>query len=180
MRPAAYVVHEIRGRVRLRIREKCKDPMYFEEVRRQLTALPGIDEVRINCNTGTVLLLHTEESLDRLGDRLLPLGLFDMHSDPEPAKPALAQLSSGIAMVDTAIQDSSGGRVDLRALAYIAMMGFTLHQIVRGNLLGPAIPMLAQTLTLLDRINGWKGTDGSSVFSAGESAMDSTGGDGAD
>ena len=180
MIPAAYVVHEIRGRVRLRIREKCKDPMYFEEVRRQLTSLPGVDEVRINCNTGTVLLLHTEESLDRLGDKMQPLGLFDINLGPEPVQPALAQLSSGIAMVDAAIQDSSGGRVDLRALAYIAMMGFTLHQIVRGKLLGPAIPMMGQALSLLNRINGLRDAAGSSVFSPSESAADSAGGDGAD
>lgn len=180
MIPAAYVVHEIRGRVRLRIREKCKDPMYFEELRRQLTSLPGVDEVRINCNTGTVLLLHTDQSLERLSDRLIPLGLFEIHTVPEPAKPALAQLSSGIAMVDAAIQDSSGGRVDLRALAYIAMMGFTLHQIVRGQLLGPAIPMMWQALSLLDRINDRKGAAVSSVFGTGESTADSAGANGGD
>ncbi|MDX1697954.1 MAG: hypothetical protein R3308_06670 [Thiohalobacterales bacterium] len=180
MIPAAYVLHEIRGRVRLRVREKCKDPMYFEEARRRLTELPGIDEVRINCNNGTILLLHTDESLERLESRLRPLGLFDLNRGPEPVKPALAQLSSGIAMVDAAVQESSGGRVDLRTLAYIAMMGFTLHQIVRGNLLGPAIPMMGQALTLLDRINGRQGADGSPVFGGGGSGVDSAGGDGGD
>ena len=180
MLPAAHVVHEIRGRVRLRIREKCKDPMYFEEVRRQLTALPGIEEVRINCNTGTVLLLHGEESLDRLDSRLRPLGLFDLNPGPEPAKPALEQLSSGIAMVDAALLESSGGRMDLRTLSYIAMMGFTLHQIVRGNLLGPAIPMMGQALSLLNRITDLNDAAAAAVFDSDASSPGAAGDGGAD
>ena len=59
-------------------------------------------------------------------------------------------------MIDAAIADSSGGRVDLRALAYIGLMAFTLRQIVRGQFLGPALPMMWEALRLLDRFIGWR------------------------
>jgi hypothetical protein len=52
--------------------------------------------------------------------------------------------------------DGSEGRVDLRALAYIGLMGVTLLQLRRGNLLGPAIPFLWQAFSLLDRVDAWR------------------------
>ena len=156
MAPCAYIIHQVRGRTRLRIREKCNDPHYFEAVRRQLDTLAGIDEVRANSTTGTILLLYADQSFDALSDQLQQLGLFEVIDGPEPVKPALAQISSGIAMIDAAITDSSGGRVDLRTLAYIGLMAFTLRQVLRGQFLGPALPMMWEALRLVDRFNGWQ------------------------
>ena len=167
MAPCAYIIHQVRGRTRLRIREKCNDPHYFEAVRRELDTLSGIDEVRTNSTTGTILLLYTGQSFESLSDQLQAPGLFELVDGPEPVKPALEQISSGIAMIDAAIADSSGGRVDLRALAYIGLMAFTLRQIIRGQFLGPALPMMWEALRLLDRFNGWK-TAGASNPSTGQ------------
>ena len=156
MAPSAYVVHRIRGRIRLRIRDRRNDDQYFEAVRRQLELVPGIEVARINPVTGTILLLHPGQSDTQVLNTLRQLDLFDFSDGPEPATPALAPLTQGIAMVDQALVDNSGGRVDLRALAYIVLMAVTVLQIRRGQLLGPALPLIGQAMTLLNRVNGWQ------------------------
>ena len=154
MAPCAYVVHQIRCRLRLRIKDKRNDYPYFEAVRRELDLIPGVEEVRVNPATGTILLLHAEQSVGRLQHRLRQLDLFEIIDGPEPATPVLAPLTQGIAMIDQTLLDSSGGRVDLRAVAYIGLMAVTVHQIRRGQLLGPALPLIGQAFSLLNRING--------------------------
>jgi hypothetical protein len=156
MLPCAYIVHSTRKRMRLRIRERRNDGQYFEAVRRELDLVPGIEEVRINTVTGTVLLLHPEETGDRVLDRLRRLGVFDVIEGEEPATSVLTPVTSGLAMIDQGLHESSGGRVDLRALAYIALMTVTVTQLLRGQVLGPALPVAWQALSLLDRVNGRK------------------------
>ena len=158
MTPRAYIVHQIRGRLRLRIRDRQNDYTYFESVRRELDLLPGVDEVRINPGTGTVLLLHPEQPHEKLQGRLQRLGLFEIIEGPEPSTSVLEPVRSGLAMIDQALTESSGGRLDLRALSYIGLMAVTLLQIRRGQLLGPAVPFLWQAFSLLDRVNGWRDT----------------------
>ena len=156
MNPRAYVVHQLRCRVRLRINDKRNDYQYFEAVRRELDLLAGVDEVCINPATGTILLVHPEQPFAQLLSRLQRLELFEITEDPEPHESVLAPVTSGLAMIDKALFDSSEGRVDLRALAYIGLMGLTLMQLRRGQLLGPALPFLWQAFSLLHRVDAWR------------------------
>ena len=156
MKPRAYVIHQLRCRVRLRIKARRNDYAYFEAVRRELDLLPGVDEVRINPATGTILLVHPEQPFAQLLSRLQRLELFEFKEGPEPHDSVLAPVSNAMAMVDKALFDGSEGRVDLRALAYIGLMGVTLLQLRRGNLLGPAIQFLWQAFSLLDRVDAWR------------------------
>ena len=155
MKPRAYVVHQLRSRVRLRIKAKRNDYPYFEGVRRELDLLPGVDEVRINPTTGTILLVHPEQPFEQLLSRLQRSELFECMECAEPQDSALAPVSNGLSMIDKALFDSSEGRLDLRALTYIGLMVVTLLQIRRGNLLGPALPFLWQAFSLLGRIDAW-------------------------
>ena len=154
MAPRAYVIHQLRCRVRLRIKDKRNDYQYFEAVRRELDLLPGVDEVRINPATGTVLLVHPEQSYTQLLSKLQQQNLFEFIDGPEPPTPVLAPVTSGLAMIDKALADSSDGRLDLRAVGYIGLMAVTVYQIRRGQLLGPALPVIWQAFSLLGRING--------------------------
>lgn len=156
MAPRAYVIHQLRCRVRLRIKDRRNDYPYFEAVRRELDLLPGVDEVRINPATGTILLVHPEQSCTRIQSMLQRQELFEIIDGPEPATPVLAPVSSGLAMIDKALTESSGGRLDLRAVAYIGLVAVTLHQIRRGQVLAPALPLIFQAFSLLDRVNGWR------------------------
>ena len=59
MSDIAYIVHQISGRVRLRIKTRRQDQAYFEALRRQLEPLECIETVRVNSNTGSIILRHS-------------------------------------------------------------------------------------------------------------------------
>ncbi len=152
MLPRAYIVHQVRGRLRLRIREKRQDPDYFQEICPQLESLAGISEVSFNDNTGSLLLRHPELPFTELGPRLSELGLFELVEGPEPKSTALNPVFSGFSWIDKTISDGSTGKVDLRSLAFLGLIGLSAQQIYRGNILGPAIPMLLSALDLAQQI----------------------------
>ena len=74
----AYIVHRIPGRVRLRIRGKRQDQAYFEALCRQLQPLDCVEDVRANCNTGSIILRYAETPYAEVEAELRQLQLFDI------------------------------------------------------------------------------------------------------
>jgi hypothetical protein len=62
-------------------------------------------------------------------------------------------LRSSLSGIEQALKSGTAGGVDLRTLAFLGMMGLTLHQILRGQVLGPALPMLWNAFSLIGQIN---------------------------
>jgi hypothetical protein len=155
MTELAYIVHQIPGRVRLRIRGKRQDEAYFEELRRQLQPVDGIEHVRVNCNTGTIIVRHPEKPYADLETELRRLQLFDIAEGTEPETPALKPLISGLSKIDRLINEESAGIANLRTLVVAAAVLLAIRQFRRGELLGPALPLLWNALELVGRFNGW-------------------------
>jgi hypothetical protein len=153
MLPSAHIVHQLRGRLRLRIREKCQDQEYFEEVRQGLEPLSVVEDAKVNCTTGSILLLHPEASYPELEAQLRELRLFDIKAEPEPERPALLPVASGLSSINQALSSGSAGSFDLRTLAFVGVMGLVLRQVIRGELIGPALPMLVMALNLVKGIS---------------------------
>lgn len=151
MPPVVSIVHQVRGRVRLRVREKRQDDPYFEETRTILEALPGIEQVTFNSTTGSIVLQHGLHDNDELLTRLSGSGLFEFNDSIEPTGPAIESLRSSLYGIGSLVKAGTAGSVDLRTVAFIAMMGLTLHQVLRGQVLGPALPMLWNAFSLIDR-----------------------------
>lgn len=152
MMPNAHIVHQARGRIRLQVREKCKDPAYFEAVREQLEHQAGIDEVRTNRTTGSIILLHSLENNTELLERLRQLAIFEITACQKHDSSAFTPLRSGLTGIEQLLRNGTAGSVDLKTVAFIGMMGLTLHQILRGQVLGPALPMLWNAFSLVNRI----------------------------
>ena len=155
MTELAYIVHQTPGRVRLRIRERRQDQAYFDELRAQLQSLDCIEDVRVNCNTGSIILRHPDSSYAEVETALLQLKQFDIAEGPEPETPALKPLISGITRIDQIIKEESSGIANLRTLVIVAAVVLAIRQFRRGNLLGPALPLLWNALELAWRFNGW-------------------------
>ncbi|MEN8180331.1 MAG: HMA2 domain-containing protein [Pseudomonadota bacterium] len=153
MLPRAYIVHQVRGRLRLRIREKCQDPDYFQAVCVQLESLDGVTDVSFNDATGSLLLLHPELPYAELAPLLQRLALFELVDGPEPKSLALNPVFEGFSWMNHALSEGSAGNVDLRSLAFIGLIGVAAQQLYRGNIAGPAIPMLLGALSLAQQIN---------------------------
>lgn len=152
MLPKAYIVHRVRGRLRLRIREKRQDSDYFQSVRARLASLEGVTEVSCSDNTGSVVVVHPELSFAELRLPIQSLELFELVEGAEPQSQALSPLFEGFAWMDRSLGDASMGKFDLRSLAVIALLGLSARQIMRGNIIGPAVPMLLNALSLSQQI----------------------------
>ena len=153
MAPPAYIVHQVHGRLRLRVPEMRGDPDYFEEVADVLAERTDDIRVRTNHVTGSVLLLHPLTSYEELETALLDLDLFELSFDPEPDVNALTPLVSGIDAINRSLSDSTSGRVDLRTVVVIVVLALVLRQALRGEVVGPAFTMLWSTLDLAMRLH---------------------------
>jgi hypothetical protein len=151
MPPIASIAHQVRGRMRLRVREKRQDSDYFEAARTRLESLPGVEQVTVNNSTASIVLYHELPDNDALLEQLGNTGLFAFSTAAEPEAAAFESLRSGLSGIESALRHGTAGGVDLRTLAFLGMMGLTLHQIVRGQVLGPALPMLWNAFSLISR-----------------------------
>ncbi len=152
MLPQAHIIHQLRGRVRLRIKEKCQDPDYFAVLCQRIESLAGVTDVSANPTTGSLLLLHPESPFAEIETQLKALGLFEIVDAPVPQQSALMPVFSGIARIDEGLAEETSGSYDLRTLAVIGLVGFAVYQLYRGNIVGPAIPMLISALDLARQI----------------------------
>lgn len=62
MTQSAACVHAIAGRLRIKVAAVKRSPARCEEIERDLVALTGIEEVRANPTTGSVLVRYRPES----------------------------------------------------------------------------------------------------------------------
>jgi hypothetical protein len=157
--PRAYLVHRLAGRTRLRIRERRQDTDYFDRVHRQLIWLPGVESVRVNSGTGSVLVLHPDTPYATLERRLQALELFRIVPGREPSEAPLATLQTGVARLDGLVGSGLAGGLDLRTLAVMAAAGLAIRQMARGEVLGPGLPLLWNAFELILRRGGTREKD---------------------
>jgi hypothetical protein len=150
--PQARIVHQLRGRLRLRIKDRRQDPDYFTDLSSRMEALQGVEAVSANPTTGSVLLLHPDCPYERLQPQLTALELFELVEVPPPARSALSPVFEGVARINEGLAAGTSGNYDLRTLAVLGLLGVAVHQLYRGNIVGPAIPMLISALDLARQI----------------------------
>ena len=150
--PRAYIVHQLRGRLRLKIPEKRQEHGYFAELQKRLMELSGISEACGNATTGSLVLVHPTLRFDELLPQLAELGLFEIQDAPESPQSAIKPLLSGMSLLDETIAEISSGSVNLRDLALIGVLGLAAYQLYRGNILGPALPLLISAVDMARKI----------------------------
>ena len=152
MGPNAYIVHSTRERLRLRIPERRNNDAYFEAVRAELDALPEGLDVRVRPSTASVLLVHPTLPLPEVKLRLGESDLFTLAQGPCPSRRALAPLINAAAKIDRSLIKGTVGSADLRTLLFLVIVALAIRQFKRGEVLGPAIPLLWTALQIAERI----------------------------
>ena len=147
----ARIVHELRGRTRLRIKGVVEDAQYFEAVRVFLLSSSGVDDVRVNPLTGSVLVLHKGVTNEELRTRLGNVDLFEFSSQPEPQLSSLEHIRIGASALNRMVSQMTSGRGDLRTVAFVVIVSLAIRQIVRGQVLSPASALLWNAMDLVIR-----------------------------
>lgn len=154
MLPKAYIVHQIRSRLRLRIPEKCQDADYFTSLENELSSLTFFSEVEVSPVSGSVLLLHPFHASDVVKKELERLRFFELIDEKPPSESPMQAVTARMSRTDSLISEISSGGLDLRTLAFVIAMLLTLQQAARGNFAGPAIPMFLTALSLIQSGGG--------------------------
>jgi hypothetical protein len=123
--------------VRLRIPSRRRDSGYFTRVVAGLRACPAVAELRVNPATASVLIVDSRGvHLESVRAFAREHGLFDLPGTG-PLQLA-ASVLHGARRLDHGLRSLSGGELDLKDAAFLALAGGALYQLLRGELLAPA------------------------------------------
>jgi hypothetical protein len=161
----AYLIHQLPGRVRLRIASKKNQADYFQNVSAAFQACPGVEECRFKADTGSLLIQYTPSitSWDFIREYAEDHDLFVCSElDPEALAeelkkaaqplPSVAQLATqGLNFVDDTLSSVSKGLVDLQSFYFLAHVGLGIREFSRGHIMSPAYTLLWRSLELVKR-----------------------------
>jgi copper chaperone CopZ len=148
MKPVAEIIHQTRGRTRFRVLGKRRDDQFFSDIEKKLAKLPGIESVQTNPLASSVLLMHPDSEPQDTLNRVEKLGIFDsIETDFEPKTTGLTPetFTKGFAQVEDSF---SAFTEKEHTPVFFLLIGLAAIQAARGNILGPAIPLLGYALEL--------------------------------
>lgn len=152
MLPPAVIVHQLPQRVRLRVDEKRNDDEYFDSLIESLSSMGSITRFHTNRTVGSIVLVHEDTDWPIVHEELEKAQLFTIVDGPErQTPPAMAPLITRMKHVNRNLDEASLGSLDLQTTAFISLMLLTLHQAFRGQVLGPALPMLLHAWSILSK-----------------------------
>lgn len=138
----AHIAHALPDRVRIRIPEKRHDIGYFAALADAFGALPGIEGVRVNAMTASVLLHHRLSSA-RIAEFAERQALFRvMAQGSDAVVPLSARLAGGLQLLDDKIRVHSDGRLDFWGTVFLLLVVMSITQLAKGNVFAPASTLL--------------------------------------
>lgn len=152
MTPHAHIRHRLPGRARLRLPEARGDASYFAALEEWLASLDEVQSARGDYRTGGLLLLHTESSLESVAERASAAGWFHLESPQETPLSGMAEVNALLSRFDARLRNASREELDLRALLFLTLMALAVRQILRGQIMAPAVTLLWYAQGLLNGI----------------------------
>jgi hypothetical protein len=127
MLPTAYLVHQISGRMRLRVPDKRGDTGYFKSVTKALSGLAGVEQVIVTPATASILIHHkgdTEPIVAAASER----GLFAIDVVPKRSPSQSSTEVNTNRILPSSLDTAAKG-----------LAGLALLQAARGQPFGSAV-----------------------------------------
>jgi hypothetical protein len=136
------------------------DPIELEEFAAHLSELPGVDDLDLRPTTGSLVVEHPDLDWEDLLEGFRRIGgvIVDPYGENSGRPDTLAPVRATFDRVDGLLTAVSAGGVDLRMLYFVVLIGLALSQMLRGQIMVPAITLLTWALELALR----KGVDSDS------------------
>jgi hypothetical protein len=148
MTTAAWVIHRIAGRLRLRVPDHKGDALFFATLVESARSLPGVLAARSNPLAASLVIEHEVTESGGIDSMLRTIGLELAEGEP-PAEPPLKTLLGGVDAVERELRGVTGDAVDLRTIGFVALAAAALLQVARGNTLSAASSLLWHATDLL-------------------------------
>jgi len=142
---SAHIVHQLSGRTRIKVPEKTRDHEFFELARKQLSELSGVEEVVIRPLASSILLRHPETPFSEIEPDLLDLGLFELEEQTASSGVEIPLLIPAMEDFERSVLNVSK---DGHTLLFLLLIGLAVRQMLRGEIMAPAIPLLRYALDI--------------------------------
>lgn len=152
MRPRAYRVHSIPGRIRFKIPERRGDHGFFDEIAELLRSFSTVTQVESNPLTGS-LLLHHSDDIDGAPMQAALNALAEIVELELSSPPVARRLRAEVVEVDQSIQRYTRGALDLSTATALGLLALAGVQLLRGQQPVIAVSLAWYATELLRR---WK------------------------
>lgn len=134
---SAIIVHQMEGRIRLRVPEMRGETTYFQKIEDKISELEDVYIVSTRPLTGSILIEHDGMTLETLGQWAEKNQLFEF-TEPTPLKhsdASIAQLTQHrLERIDNILKQGSEGRFDLLSLLMMMAIGLLINEFINGRL----------------------------------------------
>jgi hypothetical protein len=130
----------------VRIPSRRHDREFFTRLVAALRDAPGVEELRVNPTTASVLIVATPVVITEVVRGAAAQGLFRVGEDEAPIIEAVRETAE---RTDGVIRLMSGNQLDLRALTFLMLAAGTLMQLARKQWLAPAATLGWYAIDLL-------------------------------
>jgi hypothetical protein len=151
MKVKLQIAHQVPGRIRMKIPSAKGNPALLEEIQKTFSVIPGIEEVRVNPETGSVVLRYDTDRHDDFHAGFAHR--YEHHGGHHARKPPsneidalaskieeeanfLAEHSQAAKAVvdfcrhwDTEIKTASGNMFDLKMVLCVGLVGFMIFEV---------------------------------------------------
>ena len=146
---ALHIAHQLPGRVRLRPSGTALTADELTHLTEAIARLPGVIACIGRLVTGSLIVEH-EGDFARIAEDAAAQALFALVEAPAP-KPVGLMAEEGLTYADLRLRELSNGQFDLRSALGTLILGLAVLQLARGQIVGPAMTLLLQSIDLLAR-----------------------------
>ncbi len=137
MLPDAYTVHQTPGRLRIKIPARKDDAAFYVSIKDKLLKLQGINEIKINAATGSVLILHNSD-IRKIAEYANSNNLFEVVGSQYSPHVTYHTVANTFKEFNTLMKGITGMTLDIPGMVFLGLLGTGIYQIGRGNFAAPA------------------------------------------
>ncbi len=149
------IAHQTEGRTRLRALERPVDAFELRALADGVAELPGVDAADCRTTTGSLVIEHPDDPWQAIEGQIGGAGVV-LENVPVVRPDGLAPVRATFGRVDGLMSRFTSGGVDMRTLSFVLMLGLALRQIMRGQVMVPAMSLIwyASEILIKSRLGG--------------------------
>ena len=144
MLPKAKVIHQMPGRIRIRVKGNIQDKKaFFEGLRESMKSRFDFDNVQINPVTGSLVLFqgkdkHPLDTAASVRKWARKENLFFLEPEPKAERFVVDHSRNMVERIDRTIRKVSSNHLDMGSSVFLLLIFHALREVAAGNLVVPS------------------------------------------
>lgn len=133
----AFIVHNITGRLRIKVPSKKGNILFFENLMTKLQDIRAIEKIEINALTGSIILYSSSKSEDLISS-LSSLNILKIVPSNTNKIKISSSFKNAFKEIDNKVKGLTCGELNLADIVFLSLVSVAIYQIQRGNFIAPA------------------------------------------